>query len=69
MDGWMYPCMWQIGRLNYIFRCEGTKILRDEFLDYSFRNIRAEMCVGRLVGCKNKEKWQKTGIYSLRDAR
>jgi hypothetical protein len=46
-------------------RCEGTKIWWGEILDKSFRNIDVEMGVRTLLGGKNKEQGQITGI-SLR---
>jgi hypothetical protein len=34
-------------------------------MDTRLRNIGAEICIRRIVGCKSKEQWQKTGIYVI----
>jgi hypothetical protein len=41
------------------------EIWRDSIFNRRFRNIRAEMNVGRIVGGKNKKQRQTTGIYTF----
>lgn len=42
-------------------RCERTEVLKKRF-----RNCDAEIDIRRRVGCDNKEKWQKMGIYNIK---
>jgi uridine kinase len=44
---------------NNILRCKGTKIWRDEVMDYRIKNTDAEVCTKRRVACKSEEQWQK----------
>lgn len=41
---------------NNMLRCEGTKIWRDEVMDYRINNIDAEIGNRGRVGCKSKEQ-------------
>jgi hypothetical protein len=47
-------------------RYKGTQIWRDEISDERFRNIYAEMCIRRMIECKNIGQWQKTGTHIIR---
>jgi hypothetical protein len=47
-------------------RCDGTKTWREEILDKRFWNIDPEIGIRDIAGCKNKEMWQKLGLYSSR---
>jgi hypothetical protein len=52
--------------LSHILRCEGTKMWRKEILDKRFWNIDPEIGIRKIVRCKNKEMWQKLGLYLSR---
>jgi hypothetical protein len=41
---------------SHILRCEETKIWRDDILGKRFKNVNEEICIRRIVGCKNKEQ-------------
>jgi hypothetical protein len=47
-------------------RYEGTKIWRDEILGKRYGNIDVEMGIRRIVGCENKEQWQKIGTQIIK---
>jgi hypothetical protein len=49
--------------LSHILRCDGTKMWREEILDKRFWNIDPEIGIRKIVGSKNKEMWQKLGLY------
>jgi hypothetical protein len=55
--------------LSHILRCDGTKTWREEILDERFWNVDPEIGIRKIAGCKNKEIWQKLGLYlsSCRD--
>jgi hypothetical protein len=44
-------------------RCDGTKTWREEILDNRFWNIDPEIGIRKIAGCKNREMWQKLGLY------
>jgi hypothetical protein len=52
--------------LSHILRCDGTKMWREEILDKRFWNIDPEKGIRKIAGCKNKEIWQKLGLYLSR---
>jgi hypothetical protein len=52
--------------LSYILRCDGMKMWREEILDKRFWNIDPEIGIRKTEGCKNKEMWQKLGLYLSR---
>jgi hypothetical protein len=35
-------------------------------MDKMFSNIGAEIGIMRMVGCKDREKWQKIGTYMIK---
>jgi hypothetical protein len=39
---------------------------REEILDKRFRNCDPEIGIRKIAGCKNKEIWQKLGLYLSR---
>lgn len=49
-----------------MLRCEGTKIWRDEVMDYRIKNTEAEICNRGRVGCKSKEQWQNIIICMIK---
>jgi hypothetical protein len=40
-----------------------------QIVDKTFRNVDAEICIRRIVGCKDREQWQETGICVKRSGR
>jgi hypothetical protein len=57
--------------LSHILRCDGTKMWREEILNKRSRNIDPEIginkiAINKIAGCKNKEMWQKLGLYLSR---
>jgi hypothetical protein len=52
--------------LSHILRFDGMKMWREEILDKRFWNIDPEIGIRKIVGCKNKDTWQKLGLYLSR---
>jgi hypothetical protein len=52
--------------LSHMLICDGTKMWREEILDERFWNIDPEIGIRKIAGCKNKEMWQKLGLYLSR---
>jgi hypothetical protein len=52
--------------LSHVLRCDGTKMWREEILDNRFWDIDPEIGIRMIAECKNKEVWQKLGIYLSR---
>jgi hypothetical protein len=48
---------------SHTLGCEGTTIWSDEILGKRFRKFGAELDIKRAVGFKNKEQYQKMGMY------
>jgi hypothetical protein len=49
--------------LSHILRCDGTKMWREDILDKKFWNIDPEIGIRKIARCKNKDMWQKLGLY------
>jgi hypothetical protein len=62
----IYPICRKEEELSHILRCDGTKMCRKEILDKRFWNIDPEIGIRKIAGCKNKEMWQKLGLYLSR---
>jgi hypothetical protein len=52
--------------LSHILRCDGTKMWKEEILDKRFWNIDPEIGIRKIAGSKNKDIWQKLGLYLSR---
>jgi hypothetical protein len=58
--GWVGP------RASLGAEARGTKMWREEILDKRFWNIDSEIGIRTITGCKNKDMWQKLGLYLSR---